>query len=337
MSKSFSSPHKILIRKNWGKPILQYLTQNLGAKLIYLGLPASEAEDIKEWIEFIRIVYAFQCRKYPEPSDPDQLRDEIERLEFFLLELESRRLIETFSLFDGYIEEVVLNEQDLIGQPFIQDDYVTVYNLDFCNKITSPFEFVSQEGDLRTVYKFDAIDKLLQFQHQVNSLPSRFVLFLTIHCSYDDDQIQQFLREIKDQSMVAFHNKCKSLGGQNTKSRLIKSFVYHRLSKVLNKYQFEFSFFPTILYSGLGGQKMLHFTLVARKNTDAHSGVKSLFYYIAQKFITPQSQEFTNVLLPDASLETDVVTDPFWHLDHCPLFQAFTESNGEHESSHFTP
>src|ERR1700737_229561 len=66
MEGSFNSEHKLFIRERWNKPLIKFLSKKIGDKLVYMGLPSSSAEDLGQWIEFIKVVIAFQCRVYGE-------------------------------------------------------------------------------------------------------------------------------------------------------------------------------------------------------------------------------------------------------------------------------
>ena len=195
MTDSFNSEHKNYIRTNWNKPLLQFLCKQINDKLIYLGLPSQKATDVLEWIEYIKIVIAFQCRVYSKKSSPEQNREAVEELDKILNKLEREKSIENYILFDGYLEEVILRGYD--NSPtqinFSLNNFVTLYNLDFCNQITSPLEFKNRTGDVETAYKFDAISKLLQIQNSLKKISDRFILFLTVHCSYDGEELQNFI------------------------------------------------------------------------------------------------------------------------------------------------
>ena len=58
----------------------------------------------------------------------------------------------------GSFEEVVLLRKDFEGQDYVQDEVVTLYNLDFCNEISSPVE--TREGG-RKMLRFEAIRQVL--------------------------------------------------------------------------------------------------------------------------------------------------------------------------------
>src|ERR1035437_7117838 len=112
MAITYNSESKVFIRNNWDKPLLKLIEKKTGNKLLYVGLPSPEAEDIDAWIEHLRVVIAFQCRKYGELSDPKQDRKDILKLHEKLLSYEREMKLENFIVYDGYIEEVVLRGYD---------------------------------------------------------------------------------------------------------------------------------------------------------------------------------------------------------------------------------
>ena len=65
--------------------------------------------------------------------------------------------------------------------------------MDFCNKITSPLEYIDKNGDPQTGYKFNAISRLVEIQKSLSSGTNKFVLFLTVHCSYDGEELRNFI------------------------------------------------------------------------------------------------------------------------------------------------
>jgi len=206
---SFNSEHKVLIREKWNQPLLKYLSNINNDRLIYMGLPSSKAEDIKTWIKYIKVVIAFQCRVYGEISDQSQSREEIKKLEKYSMSLERENLIDDYIVYDGYIEEVVLRGND--NSPhridFEQDSIVTLYNLDFCNKITSPKEYLDKKGDLQIAYKFNAINKLLRIQDSLSNILDKFIFFLTVHCSYDGEELNDFINSPPDNTIKEYIKK----------------------------------------------------------------------------------------------------------------------------------
>ena len=85
-----STNNKKIIRINWNRSLLRFLTEVYDKKLLYFGLPSPSAEDVIDWIEYIEKVIAFQCRDYPKPSDPSQSDEAIRILERILIRLHNR-------------------------------------------------------------------------------------------------------------------------------------------------------------------------------------------------------------------------------------------------------
>jgi len=301
MPISFNSPSKQAIRNNWGSPLLKFISNKLNNKLFYLGLPSSEAEDIKTWIEYLYKVYAFQCRIYPIPSDDTQPRDEILKLERCLLDLEREKKIETFEVFDGYIEEVLINGKDNSPntKEFLQNDIVTLYNLDFCNQITEPQKFVDGNGKKNYAYKMDALKKLIEFQSKVANKSSKFILFFTIHTNYKADSLNYFIKSPKSQFLSDYFIKLEGLKKSEAGKRILRAFIYDKINSIFSHYGFISEFLPVINYTGNGGHRLLHFTVIGAKlKTEASKAIafQKIEDFISEKFIDITGNAFQNIL-----------------------------------------
>ncbi len=306
MAKTFNTKAKSLIRNKWGKPILKFLSKRLDKKLLYLGLPSPAAEDIEDWIEFIDEVVAFQCREYGKPSDVSQSRSEIEVLEEKLNKYERQGLLNTFTVYDGYIEEVVLKGIDNISKEFTQSNTIKVYNLDFCNSISYPIEYTDSQGEIIKAYKFNAIKKLLNFQYSLDKSNQEFILFLTIHASYEDDELRDYINNPDNSEHKELLNKYNAKGKKKDKKkeRILKLFVIDTLLSYFRENHFIPHFLPTILYKGLGGTQLLHFTIFGTKE-GMKVGKTAWFQDIGelcnQKLITTNEKLFE--LINDDTLE----------------------------------
>jgi len=117
-------PNKDILREKWCKPIIQTIYNTLNYKFLYLGLPGINALDISTWIDYIEEVIAF------EYSDEEN-EDEFNKLNEYLNKLERERKINAYRLYCGWMEEIIISGQDDNNIPFIQNDVVTIYNLDF--------------------------------------------------------------------------------------------------------------------------------------------------------------------------------------------------------------
>ncbi len=301
MPISFNSPSKQVIRNNWSAPLLEFICSKLKKKLFYLGLPSSEAEDIKTWIDYLYRVYAFQCRQYPFPSDDTQPRDEILKLEDNLLVLERTKKLETFEVFDGYIEEVLINGKDNSPNTkvFSQDEIVTLYNLDFCNQITEPQKIFNENGEEVSAYKMDALNKLIEFQSKVVKNSSKFILFLTIHSSYSGDSLNDFVQNPPINFLVNYFQKLNNLSKTEKRKRILRAFVYDNINSIFSHYGFNSEFLPVINYTGNGNHKLLHFTVIGTKmslTAGRATAFQKIESFVSEKFIDIENNTFQNIV-----------------------------------------
>jgi len=276
--KKFDTNNKQVIRKKWAKPLLAYLHSVVEKKLLYLGLPDTEALDIIEWLDYIDVVYAFQCRDYPNPSAPDQDRKNVLALESTLRRLERTRKLVTFDVFDGYIEEVLVRGYDNTPtyKEFLQNDIITIYNLDFCGQVTSPIEYVDIQGKKQQAYKFNAVDRLLNYQKNIEFPNKKFIMFLTLHCSYDGKEFENFISNPHNTDIENYITTVKSLSKGKKAPYLVKAFVYDQLSRFFTQNNFVPEFLPTIYYKGDKEHPLLFFTIIGTQ-VENKSGLPSPF------------------------------------------------------------
>ena len=270
----FNSDSKKLIRSLWAKPIVSYINETLKKKLFYLGLPDSEAHDIVEWLEYIETVYAFQCREYPLPSNPKQSRDRVLALENTLRAFERKRQLTTFDVFDGYIEEVIIRGFDNSPtiKEFSQQDVITLYNLDFCGQVTSPIEYKDRNGKPQKAYKFDAIKKILDLQDQVGFPNNKFIMFLTLHCSYDGKELSDFIANPQNSDIQTYISQVTKLSKGKKAPYLVKAFVLHNLQQFFSTRGFVAEVLPTIHYSGDNKSPILFFTILGTSAQNKSAG-----------------------------------------------------------------
>ena len=262
---------KTVIRTQWCKSLIRFVHEKLGYGLIYLGLPGPQALDLLEWIDYIDQVIAFQCRDYPQPSSINQSRDKVLELETKLREFERQGKLTTFSLYDGYIEEVVLRGRDINGNRLSQDDVVTIYNLDFCNGITVPLEVKDDKGNIQEYYKSDAIRKLLEIQRDISSQTrcKKFIMFLTVHSLFWKEEAKNFISQTESEPLKKYFMKINSLGSVPRRIRLLKAYMFDTVKKYFCNYDFTPEFLPVINYKGAGLDRknwLVLFTIVGEKN-----------------------------------------------------------------------
>lgn len=301
MGEFKDTPRKRVIRNQWCKSLVGFVHEKLGYKLIYLGLPGPQALDLAEWIDYIDQVIAFQCRDYPHPSSVHQKRETVQELDDRLRDLERQGKLTTFSLYDGYIEEVLLRGRDTIGNPFNQNEIVTIYNLDFCNGITVPLEVLDDEGNIQKYYKSDAIRKLLEIQRDISSKmrSKKFIMFLTIHSSFWKEEAKDFLKQTDSEALKKYFAKIDSLNAPQKTVRLLKAYIFETIKRYFCHSDFTPEFLPAIYYQGAGLDRqnwLLLFTIIGSFNKQIREApcFQQPRTFLNQKFLTVSN----NSLMP---------------------------------------
>ncbi len=164
-ASSFSDhERKGVIRKYWCKPQLKMLSDGLKKKLIYIGLPDIEALDVLEWIDYLDKVIAFQCSEYIPGVKID-----VSKLVSLLEDLERQNKIKSGFVYEGFIEDILMGGMSKNGgQTYSQNDFMKVYNLDFCSNLKYPRKIVNAKGQIiESIHKTEVIDRLLEFQRNI--------------------------------------------------------------------------------------------------------------------------------------------------------------------------
>jgi hypothetical protein len=286
-------PRKEVFRKDWAKPILRYLVEKLGKKLIYMGLPGIQALDIKEWLEHLRVIYAFQC--LDDSKDYSAAETEYQILEDYLSSLTTKSQIEDYGLYKGFLEQVIMTGFDDIGSEFNQNDFVTVYHLDFCNPLSSPFPVIYPDTRTKDCYKLDAIEKLLEIQTNANgeSSNNKFVMFMTVNSKF----IETSYDAIPNREFQRYKHSLLKRSEKSRIIRLIRAYAFYHLNKIGIKHNYQIEFLPTMYYAGSGGYRekgtnayiptmMLTFTILGTKVNDASQIVaQNLDQFLKCKFL----------------------------------------------------
>jgi hypothetical protein len=286
---------KNIFRTLWAKPLIQYLHEVLGKKLVYMGLPGIGAFDIKEWIDCLDIVFAYQC--LDEDKEYAEAEREFQVLSEFLNNCTVKGTLKDYGLYKGYLEQVVMTGYDDSGQEFNQNDYITVYNLDFCNTLTKPFPVVYPNGKTVDCYKLDAIDKLIQYQLNVEAekKSDKFLMFITVN----SDFLERNYDDIVDRKFQKYRTRINNNTiNPSRQARLIKAYTYHFLNQIFLKYNFQAEFLPPMYYEGSGGYRdpktnqwrptmMLTFTILGTNVENFMTPVvnQNVDEYLALKFL----------------------------------------------------
>lgn len=168
MSGRFDAPGKKTVRSKWNTPLLKYIHDTHHIKYRYLGLPGVELIDVTLWKEMLNYIIAFEL-----PTTGSNEREDITLMKknLTLLGIE-------YQAYYGSIEHVIINREDIDGNKYNQDNFIDLYNLDFCNEITSKIPTAQGKKCLR----FELIRTIFTDQHsfyQRNNSADKFIILLT--------------------------------------------------------------------------------------------------------------------------------------------------------------
>jgi hypothetical protein len=317
--------NKIIIRNYWCKPIIKHIHETIGKKLVYLGLPGLEAIDLLEWIEHITYVIAIDCGDYSiDKYDLTIAQEKIKKLNGILNLLDRKGDISGYSLYLGFLEEVVLKGFDKNGQKFTLNDTINIYNLDFCNSLTAPFKIVDLQGVVTKYYKNEVIRKLLEYERDIIRPDSekRFIMFITVHTNFWEDEAETYFKVKKDSEFESYKVFIRGLNESERIVRLLRFYFIDILKLHFTSSSFIPYFLPTILYQGKGkDNNLMCFTVVGKyiKQPSAiapfHQNINALIH---QKFLFPANNKLN--FLISSIVERNPSVDPIQGLNESLLF-----------------
>lgn len=303
MGDFYDHPTKSVIREQWCKPLIQHIYNKLGYKLIYLGLPGIKSLDILSWIKYLEKVIAFDCGDYSDPPNPEKAKKNIETLNENLRKLERGGKLKNFSLYQGFIEKVVLKGLDEKGSKFSQNDFVTIYHLDFCNSLTVPLVIVDKIGNSSKHYKTEVISKLLEYERDfaLTNENKKFVMFLTVNSIFWETEAKKLLGQIDSDIYRKYIKSVSILDKKEKEIRLLKLYGFYVLKNHFCDRHFIPDFLTPIYYQGTGNNWLVCFTIIGtyHKNPsgsapcfqDIQKLLDSGFLYADNKKIIPLSSK----------------------------------------------
>jgi hypothetical protein len=250
VSTSFvDNPEKCVVRAKWNTPLLRHLNTAFGVRYRYFGLPGVNLIDVNLWRDMIDDVVAFE-----PPSKVGDPRAAIDSL---------RRNMRVRGIpgraYWGSFEEVVILGSDYEGTKYSQDKVVTLYNLDFCDEISSRVQ-TREKG--KQTWRFEAIRHVLRDQiecFQREGKPRHFILMITIRNQINANKIKSFLSPTSLQGDTqAFHQQCSEKdaipGGAQpligTHTWALKTLLFNMLCNYLGNPHISALFFPQVMYQG---------------------------------------------------------------------------------------
>ncbi len=270
------------MREGWNTPFLKHIHEQYGVKYRYFGLPGTELEDIRLWKNMIEEVVAFEI-----PSLDGDRRSNIVRLRLNLKKLGIRHVA-----YYGSFEEVVIRRKDLEGQDYKQDKLITLYNLDFCDEISS---YVETQERGRKRLRYEAIRVILLDQKRCylereDGQPCYFIMLLTIRNQIRAERIIEYLRSNLLEETRSYVENCSKQSEipasgdlTGTYAWAIKALLYDVLIGDFKGYNIDSLFFPILKYWGtpirrLGRRTiespMFHWMLLCKFGSDENPSPK---------------------------------------------------------------
>ena len=250
MRNPFDNPGKRTVRESWNTPLLRFLNSEYGFRYRYMGLPGVELLDLQLWRDWVDEVVAFETRAKPNRRDRDGRRN------ILALRTKMRELGFSGNAYLGPMEEVVILRRDQDGLPYTQNNLVTLYNLDFCDEISSPVETLVSG---RQVWRFEAIRQILRDQeacYDPDLGAGYFLILLTVRDQIGVEKLSEYFAEPFADSLH-YWDLCQverplpSEGfilGEHSWS--LKTLIHDQLRKWFGNPNISALFFPITKYSG---------------------------------------------------------------------------------------
>lgn len=291
---------KPVIRSQWCLPQIELLFQRLRKKLIYIGLPGIEALDVLAWIDYLDKVIAFQCSEYKEGSSTKQI--DVIQLDNLLEKLEREDKLTSSIVYQGFMEDIVMGGLSERGQTYSQNEFLKVYNLDFCNNISTPREIRNEKGKLVYHYKLQVIERLLQYQQKTanEDKGSKFIMYLTVNSDIFNGDVSK----IKETTFTGYFKQLNKINKAEVKAiRLMKAYCFHEIATLFEQYGFNVEFLPPIFYMGSSypnqnrGSKdqhhrMMTFTILGTNAEKAKPYKQDIKTFLESKFVFATNDGF---------------------------------------------
>ncbi len=303
-----SSVSKNTIRSEWCTPILKTLLCHIKSKYFYLGLPGPYIEDIHEWTDMIGRVCAFE-----KPDKDEYYTRSLDMLEANLMELRLKHQIRSDTYF-GLIEEVMINKQDLNGKIFVQNDLVTLYQLDFCQAISGHDQ--NSEN-----HRYEAIRCLIKCQTDlpVEQRSQPFVTFLTVRNEIHTNALANFMKNLSGEcrSVASYiesdHPICYSDKTQASHP-MLDLFVYHTFSRYFDGNNITALFLPTVMYTSGPRSQMAVYTMLgsfAGIDKPLPPSCQSLTDFLSTSRFELQNNQLVSIssILPNEDFDTLSISD----------------------------
>lgn len=239
------------MREIWNTPFLKYIHDQYGVKYRYFGLPGPNIEDVLLWKNMIEEVVAFELHPLGvgERSNIVQIRANLKKLKILHV------------VYCGSFEDVVIRRKDMEGQEYKQNRLITLYNLDFCDEISSYVE-TQELGQKRL--RYEAIRTILSDQKQCylnrnDGQTCYFIILITIRNQIEAERVIEYMSRDKplEETHSYFLSCCSKKPGIpksgsviGTHAWAIKALLYDFLMTDFKGHNIDSLLFPILKYRG---------------------------------------------------------------------------------------
>jgi hypothetical protein len=250
-SSSFTaSPAKRIVRQIWNTPFLEYIHNQYGVKYRYFGLPGPNIEDVRLWKNMIEEVVAFELPPLGvgERANIVQLRTNLKKLKILHV------------VYCGSFEDVVIRRKDMEGQEYKQERLITLYNLDFCDEISS-YVATQELGQKRLRYEAIRVILLDQkhcYRNSSDGRPCYFIILLTVRNQIEAERVIEYMTRDKPlEDTHSYFLSCSKKPGiptsgsvMGTHAWAIKALLYDLIMTDFKGHNIDSLLFPILKYSG---------------------------------------------------------------------------------------
>jgi len=227
---------KKIVRNSWNAPVLRILSEEWDRKYLYLGLPGPEVEDIKDWQQLIKFVIAFEFDK--------EDRKDLIRLKENLTLMDIDHVV-----FCGPMESTIIDCEDMDGNEFDPDEFITLFNMDFTNAITGMIQDINGSYRRR---RYELFREISSFQKDLyhDSKWDRFILLLTIDNQFHNYEMKKFINsdgllpEVSSYVNLIKKDSVRVKGELFNNTNLLKVFVFNFIRDCFNGNNIKTTFCP---------------------------------------------------------------------------------------------
>ena len=227
--------------------------------------------------------------------------------------------IKKYEVFYGPIEDLLIMGRDFYNKTLDKQVFFNLYNLDFCDTITSS---VSTNDGGNDKCRIGAISNLFTLQRQSFREERHFIILLTFRNQANSNDLDGALTNVVNIDAIQYKRGC----GRGPRGReedasfwKHKTILYDTIIRSCRESIASAFLYPLIRYTGGGGAPMIHWMLVCRLEDTQPSICISPGNFLSTVFSGKVDQRAGEVVIRKAHGEAgdeDQSFDPLILLNH---------------------